>query len=80
MNNKELFRKNLSTQNHGTLRIFSTGIANPEEECRGPGPSSVLFLKDKDSTHTFNSRGQTCMECKLDDLPHHRLLDDIATA
>ena len=74
----------LSSQNHSTLRIFSTEAVDPEEERRGPGPSSV-FLKDKDSTHTFNNKGQNCMECKLNDLPRghmlgHRLLDDIVTS
>ena len=43
------------------------------------------FLKDKDSTHTFNNKGQNCMKCKLTDLPRghmrgHRLLDDIAAS
>ena len=57
---------------------------DPEEEHKGPGPSSVFF-KDKDSTHTFNSKRQNFMECKLNDLPHghmrgHRLLGDIATS
>ena len=56
---------------------------DPEEERTGPGPSSV-FLNNKDSTHTFNNKGQNCMECKLDDLPRghmrgYHLLDDIAT-
>ena len=58
MNSKKLFRKTLSTQNHGTLRIFSTEIADPDEKGKGPGPSSVFFFKDKDSTHTFNNKGQ----------------------
>ena len=39
---------------------------NPEEEPRGPGPSSA-FSKDKVSTH--NNKGQNCMECKLNDPP-----------
>ena len=46
--------------------MFSTAVADPREEHRDPGLSSVFFLKNKDSTHN----GQTCMECKLDDLPH----------
>ena len=41
---------------------------DPEVERRGPGPSSV-FLKDKASIHTFNDKGQNCMECKLNDPP-----------
>ena len=49
---------------HGTLRIISTAVANPEEERRGPGPSSV-FLKDKDSTHTINNKGQTAWNVSL---------------
>ena len=66
------------------LRIFSTAVVDPEEERRGPGTSSIFF-KYKDSTHTFKDKGQSCMECKLNDLPHghkfcHRLLDDIATS
>ena len=74
----------MSSQNHRTLRIFITAVVDPEEERRGTGPSSV-FLKDKDSTHTFNNKGQNCMECKLNDLRRghmrsHRLLDDIATS
>ena len=57
---------------------------DPEEEPIGPGPSSV-FLKDKDSTHTFNNKGKNWMECKLNDPPRgqmrgDRLLDDIATS
>ena len=44
-----------------------------------------FFFKDKDSTHTFNNKGQNCKECKLSDLPrgHMRgycLLEDIATS
>ena len=66
------------------LRIFGTAVADPEEERKGPGPSSV-FLKDKDSKHTFNNKGKNCMKCKLNDLPcghmrGHRLLDDISTS
>ena len=77
-------QETLSTQNHRTLRIFSTAVADPGEERRGLGPSSV-FLKDKDSTHTFNSKGQNFMECQLNDLvcAHmrgHHLLDDIVTS
>ena len=80
MNSKET----LSSQNHRTLRIFSTAVVDPEEERRGPGRSSV-FLKDKDYTHTFNNKGQNFMECKLNNPPRghmrgHRLLDDIATS
>ena len=78
MNSKKLLR------NHGTLRFFSTAVADPEEEHRGPSPSSV-FLKVKDSTHTFNNNGQNCIECELNDLPcghmhDHHLLDDIVTS
>ena len=56
----------------------------PEEERRGLGLSSVV-LKDKDLTHTFNTKAQNCLECKVNDPPHehirgHRLLDDIATS
>ena len=66
------------------LRIFSIAVADPEEEGRGPGPCSG-FLKDKSATDTFNNKGQNCMECKLNDIPHghlhgHRLLEDIATS
>ena len=65
---QETLKKTSSTQNHRRLRIFSThGVADPEEECRGPGPSSVFFLKDKDSTHTFKNEGKNCIECKQDD-------------
>ena len=65
------------------LRIFSTAVVDPEEKGGGPRPSSV-FWKDKDSIHKFNNKGQNCMECKLNDLPHghmrgHCLLDNIAT-
>ena len=67
MNSNKLL-KTSSTQNHGTLRIFSTAVGDPREKRRGPAPSSV-FLKDRESTHTFNNKGQNCMECKLNDLP-----------
>ena len=56
-----------------------------EEEYRRPGSSSVS-VKDRDSTHTLNNKGQTdYMECKLNDPPGghmrgHRLLDNIATS
>ena len=76
------WRKTFSAQNHRTLRIFSTGVADSEEEQTvSQGPSSV-FLKDKDSTHIFNNKEQNCMECKLDDLPlrhmpGHCLLEDL---
>ena len=56
---------------------------DPEEERRGPVPSSV-FLKDKNSTHIFSNKGQNCMERKRNDssrghMSVHRLSDDIAT-
>ena len=54
------------------LRIFSTALVDPEEDYRGSGPSSV-FLKDKDFTHTFNNKGQNCMECKLNDPPRGQI-------
>ena len=74
----------MSTQNHMTLRIFSPGIADPEKEHRGPGSCSVFFFKTK-IPHTFNNKGQNCIECELDDLPlrhmrEHHLFNDIATS
>ena len=42
----------------------SAVVADPEEEHRGPGPSSV-FLKDKDSAHTFNNKGQIAWNVNL---------------
>ena len=77
-------QETLSSQNHRTLRIFSTAVVDPKEEPKGPGPLQ-LFMKNKDSTHTFNNNGQNCMECKLIDprrghMRDHRLLDDIATS
>ena len=46
------------------LTILSTTVVDPEEERRGPGPSSVS-LKDEDSTHTFNNRGKTAWNVTL---------------
>ena len=46
------------------LKITSTAVADPEEERRGPGPTSV-FWKDKDSTDTFNNKGQTAWNINL---------------
>ena len=65
------------------LRIFSTAVVDPEEERRGPGPSSV-FLKGKDSTRTFKNKGENCIECQHNypsrgHMRGHRLLDDIVT-
>ena len=37
---------------------------DPQEERRVPGPSSV-FLKDKDSIHTFNNKGKTAWNVNL---------------
>ena len=49
------------------LRILSSVVVDPEEERRGPGPSPVFsfFLKDKDSTRTFNNKGKTAWNVKL---------------
>ena len=55
----------MNTPDHGALRIFSTGMVDSEEESRGPGTSSGFFLKDKDSTHKFNNKGQNCMELMI---------------
>ena len=37
------YMETLSSQNHSTLRIFSTEVVYPEEERRGPGSSSVFI-------------------------------------
>ena len=80
MNSKKLLRNFEFSKSQD--RIFSTAVVDPKEEPRGHDPSSV-FLKDKNSTHTFNNKMQNCMECNLYDPPRvhmreHRLLDDIA--
>ena len=78
MNSKKLLRNFEFSESEDC----STVVVDPEEERRGPGP---FVQKDKDSTHTFNNKGQNCMERKLNDLPHghmrgHHLLDYIATS
>ena len=75
----------MSTQNHGTLRIFSTGVADSEEEYRGLAPLHFFFERQRFHIHTCNTKEQNCMEYKLDDLPigrmrGHRQLDDTATS
>ena len=81
MNSKKLLR-NFEYSKSQDAKNFSTAVGDPREERRGPAPSSV-FLKDKDSSHKFNNKGQNCMECKLNDLHRghvcHRLLENIAT-
>ena len=44
---------------------------DPEKEYRNPGPFFSLF-ENKDSTHTFNNKGQNCIECKLNHRGHMR--------
>ena len=57
MNSKKLLRK-FEFSKSQDVKNFSTAVVDPEEErSRGPG-HSLVFLKDKDSTHTFNNKGR----------------------
>ena len=69
----KLFRKNFEYSKSQDAKNFQYW------NCR------FVFFYDKDSTHTFNNKGQNCIERKLDDLPlknmyDYHLLNDIATS
>ena len=46
------------------LRIFSTSVVDPEEEHRGPGPSSVFRKAKIPHTHLI-TRGKTAWNVNL---------------
>ena len=84
MNGKELLRNFEFSKRQGA-KNFQHCSCGFRGRAQRSWPLFSFFLKDKDSTHAFNNKGQNCMECKLNDLPRghmrgYRLLDNIATS